>query len=33
MNCQLLSHVAMGGDVAEADQLTGKKRTKWPMDL
>ena len=28
MNCQLLSHVATGGDVAEADQLTGRKRTK-----
>ena len=33
MNCQLPSHVAMGGDVTEADQLTGRKRTKWPMDL
>ena len=28
MNCQLLSHVATREDVAEADQLTGRKRTK-----
>ena len=33
MNCQLQSHVAMGGDVTEADQLTGRKKTKWPMNL
>ena len=28
MNCQILSHVATGGDIAEVDQLTGRKRTK-----
>ena len=33
MNCQLLSHIAMGEDIAEADQLTGRKRNKWPTDL
>ena len=33
MNCQLLSHTATGEDVAEADQLTGRKRTKWTIDL
>ena len=33
MNCQLLSHIATGGDVTEADQLTGRKRTKQTTDL
>ena len=33
MKCQLPSHVAMGRDVAGADQLTGRKKTNWPMDL
>ena len=33
MNYQLLSHVVTGGDVAEADQLTGRRRTKQTTDL
>ena len=28
MNCQLPSHIATRKDVTEADQLTGRKRTK-----
>ena len=30
---QTSKHVATGEDIAEADQLTGRKRTKWPTDL
>ena len=33
MKDQLLSHVAMGGNVAEANQLTGRKKAKWPIGL
>ena len=33
MKCQLPSNIAMGGDVEEADQLTGRRKAKWPMGL